>query len=307
MDFVDFTLFDVFSKGGLIYMILSINNNVVSEKDLIVRLNNNILDIKHKYVKNVYEPVLIMMYNMCDDSEELNIEIEYNGLKFKKIIERIKEEKKGELALTTLFKNDYILFENFYNYYKSQGVDHFYMYYNGKLNEKISEYIKKEDVSLIEWDFRYWNEKSKYEHHAQLGQIHDAIYKYGKCNYDYMIFNDLDEYLFIPEKKIIDYIRENKEIDTFGFCNIWCNRRDGLKEFGTDILIDKKLGYKNRSKAIHKLESINTISIHNGYSYNKKEVKIDLENVMYHFYNLTKNRKMNLRKEKKLDLDFLLN
>ena len=43
------------------------------------------------------------------------------------------------------------------------------MYYNGLLNDKIKEIFNYDDVTLIEWDFRYWNdkEKHKYKRHAQ--------------------------------------------------------------------------------------------------------------------------------------------
>ena len=49
-----------------------------------------------------------------------------------------------------------------------------------------------------------------FKHHAQPGQMHHALYKYGKNNYNYMIFCDLDEYIFIPNKTIKEYIFENK-------------------------------------------------------------------------------------------------
>jgi hypothetical protein len=46
-------------------------------------------------------------------------------------------------------------------------------------------------------------------HHAQPGQIQHALYKYGKNEYTYMIFNDLDEYMHIKNKKLIDIINES--------------------------------------------------------------------------------------------------
>ena len=88
------------------------------------------------------------------------------------------------------------------------------MCYNGLLNDKIKEIFNYDDVTLIEWDFRYWNdkEKHKYKRHAQAEQIHHALYKYGKDNYKYMIFNDLDEYFFIPNIKLIDYIKSKSNV-----------------------------------------------------------------------------------------------
>ena len=38
-----------------------------------------------------------------------------------------------------------------------------------------------------------------------------------------MIFNDFDEYLFIPDIKLIDYIKLNPTFTSFGFKNILWN------------------------------------------------------------------------------------
>jgi hypothetical protein len=38
---------------------------------------------------------------------------------------------------TTLFKDDFKLIHVFYNYYLKQGIEHFYLYYNGKLTDLI--------------------------------------------------------------------------------------------------------------------------------------------------------------------------
>ena len=191
MDFKDFTLFDVFWNNNSIYLILSINTEVLNQNNLIVSLNQINLNLKEKIVKNKYEPTLLFIYddNNIDINKKLFIQVFFDGKDYSKEIEKIvNKEKSNFLCLTTLFKNDYNLFPNFYEYYKRQGVQHFFMYYNGLLNNKIKKIFNYKDVTLIEWNFRYWN-PGKYKHHAQLGQMHHALYKYGKDNYEYMIFN----------------------------------------------------------------------------------------------------------------------
>jgi hypothetical protein len=210
------------------------------------------------------------------------------------------------LALTTLFKNDYYLFPLFYNYYKEQGVQHFYMYYNGIVTPEISNIFNKPDVTLVEWNFHYWNPRGvKYPHHAQMGQMHHALYKYGKDIYDYMIFCDLDEYLHIPKNKFIEtttpnitqysnntlqqFIKNKPDIDIFGFCNFWANTIDDSipstpylpKKF---LAVSEPVEYLERSKNIYKVSSINTIGIHQiGYNfYSTLSSILDLN--MYHFY-----------------------
>ena len=56
MDFNDFTLFDVFWKNNLIYLILSINNNILDESKLNVYLNKTKIKLKQKIIKDKYEP-----------------------------------------------------------------------------------------------------------------------------------------------------------------------------------------------------------------------------------------------------------
>ena len=309
MDFEDFTLFDVFWKNKLIYLVLSINNNLINEKDLIVSLNEIKLNIKEKIVKDKYEPTLLFIYDdkNVDITKDFNIKILYNDKEYKNKIEKIENmKKKNFLALTTLFKNDYNLFKNFYEYYKNQGVEHFFMYYNGLLNDEIKKIFNYNDVTLIEWNFRYWNPSNyKYGHHAQTSQIHHALYKFGKDNYQYMIFNDLDEYLFIPNIKLINYIKLNPEIDSFGFKNIWSKTIDDNKNFQENLIISETLKYPYRSKCIHKISSIKTLNIHCGDKY-LLEPKININNTMFHFYNWTKtNRLENTNKIIKLNLNFL--
>jgi len=50
MDFNNFTLFDVFWKNNLIYLILSINNNILDESELNVYLNKTKINLKQKKV-----------------------------------------------------------------------------------------------------------------------------------------------------------------------------------------------------------------------------------------------------------------
>lgn len=308
MDFKDFTLFDVFWKNKLIYLILSINNEVLNEKDLSVSLNEINLNLKEKIIKNKYEPTLLFIYDdtNIDINKDLTIRIVYKKQEFIKNIEKvINKENSNFLSLTTLCKEDYSLFPNFYKYYKSQGVEHFFIYYNGLLNDNIRKLFDYNDVTLIEWNFRYWNSNTKYIHHAQLGQIHHALYKYGKNNYKYMIFNDLDEYLFIPDIKLIEYIKLNQTFTSFGFKNIWAKTIDNSINFQENLIIDKPMNFTNRSKCIHLVSSVKLLNIHFASDYLMSNVQNN-ENIMYHFYNwCKKNRVKETNNSIKLNLDFL--
>ena len=306
MDFGDFTLFDIFLKNKDIYLICSINNEPLDVNYLNVSINHINLVLKEKIIKlpppRASDPISIFIYeDFIDDDNDINIkerffiEVTYKGKKYNKEIEETKTKTKSDfLCLTTLFKNDYDLFPNYYKYYKKQGVQHFFMYYNGSLNDlndEIKEIFNYDDVTLIEWDFRYWNNKKihRYKHHAQLGQIHHALYKYGKDNYKYMIFNDLDEYLFIPNIKLIDYIKSKSNVSIFGFKNLWAETYDGNHKFQETLYVDEVINYHKRSKNIYMTSAVKLLNVHKPFrmSVEEKNVIRDLDNIMYHFSSWT--------------------
>jgi len=307
--------FDIFYKNNKIYLIMPIYNKPANPLQIIIRINNSDLALSESFVKDSNEPALIYVYNVptVEDNESNEIQVEVSCCEVTKtyklqhiITQNLTTPYQHFLTLTTLFHNDYTIFPLFYNYYKSQGVSHFYMYYNGVITQQIKDFFEEygsENITLIEWNFHYWNPRNfKYSHHAQPAQIHHAIYKYGKNVSEYMISCDLDEYLHIPiqEEKyaasltLKKYIDSHRDIDIFGFCNIWATTLDNkypTKPFLPDKILTVELinPYKDRSKNIYKLNSIQTVGIHQvGESdpiclnENLKSIE-DLQ--MYHFYN----------------------
>lgn len=295
-EFNDFTLFDIFIKNGLLYLIMSINNDPVSNKNLLVSINNKTLEFAEKYEKNSKEPILILTYK-CDMQNNAYVYIKYKEWIRVFFAKYMSSKKKGFLALTTLFKDDYVYFPTYYNYYMKQGVDHFYMYYNGKVTPQIMRKLSYPNVTLIQWDYRYWQCQKKYKwgHHAQPGQLASALYKYGKYNYDYMIFNDMDEYFHIENHSLKSYIQANPCPSVFGFCNIWSkliNDNNIPNEMPYEFLVGSKKRYKAQSKNIYKLTDIKLIGIHEPYSFfQRKGCITDLN--MYHFFSWNKKRTVN--------------
>jgi len=312
MDFRDCTLFDIFIKKKYVYMILSINHSPIHENDIQIAIDHKYLPLVSKKLKNTrYEATLILVYkyeNTMEEGDKIIANIRYKNMRASPWISKIKHAPKQILALTTLFKKDYKLFPLFYSYYKQQGVEHFYMYYNGIITPEIKKTCDYKDVTLIQWNFKYWNtigdnplsaEKSciqrtgppeshryRHMHHAQPAQMHDAIYKYGKDQYAYMIFCDLDEYLYIKNYTLLTYILNNPEIDVFGFCNFWSNTLDNKIPtiFPEKILIGNNHKYGNKSKNIFRIAAIDTIGIHRGFTFLKRPNKITNLH-MFHFYN----------------------
>ena len=304
--------FDIIYKNNKIYLIMPIYNSAVSPNSITVSINNIPLKLTESHVKDSNEPILIYIYEYISPPNHIvkvNIKLINNMVKtyeLRHIYTIRKTNNSNFLALTTLFKHDYYLFPIFYNYYKSQGVQHFYMYYNGVITPEIIKIFNKNDVTLVEWHFHYWNPRGvKYPHHAQMGQMHHALYKYGKDVYDYMIFCDLDEYLHIPKNKfvvspaltqgndtnqtLLQFIKNNTNIDIFGFCNYWANTiNDNIPDIpylpNKFLAVSEPTEYLERSKNIYKVSSINTIGIHQiGYNFYSELSSITDLN-MYHFY-----------------------
>ena len=313
--------FDIFYKNNKIYMIMPIYNTPASPQSITVTINNNVIPIKESHVKDSNEPTLVYIYEYITPPNSIvkvNVSLIDNNIQSYELTHVCigahththththTRATNNFLALTTLLKHDYHLFPLFYNYYKEQGVDHFFMYYNGVITPQISKIFNKPDVTLVQWDFHYWNPPGvKYVHHAQMGQMHHALYKYGKDIYDYMIFCDMDEYLHVSKNKFIEciasdgsidisntlksFIKHNPNIDIFGFCNMWADTIDGNipdtphlpKKF---LSVTEPVEYLERSKNIYKVSSINTIGIHQiGYDF-FSTFKYITDLKMYHFY-----------------------
>ena len=277
--------FEIFYKKNKIYMILPIYNSPYNENNIKISVNNKILTLDNKIVKDSIEPTLIFIYKYKSKKRKIKVSVSYNNITKNYILHNLTSNNKKYLTLTTLFKDDYKLFPIFYKYYKDQGVEHFYMYYNGIITDDIKSIFNVKNVTLIQWNFRYWNPNScKYINHAQLGQMHHAIYKYGKNKSKYMIFCDLDEYMNISGKSIKNFILENKDIDMFHFCNYWSRTIDNKipDSFPEKFWISEKLRCNVQSKNIFKIKSIDFIGIHEKLDSKLKSIT-DLK--MYHFFN----------------------
>jgi len=281
-----YLFFDVFHKNNKLIFICPVYVNGINIQDLHIFNTNRELTLCEKYSKIEYEPIEILIYDFISDNSLNTITVNFCEMTKDFTLTHIKSEITGKLALSTLFKDDYNLINVFYNYYTKQGVTHFYMYYNGKLTEDIISKYNLPGITLIEWDFHYWNNGCSFIHHAQLGQIHHAIYKYGKDTNEYMILCDLDEYLYIPNTSLIVYFEKHPNIDMFGFKNCWADTHESTipDAIPKDIKCSNYIfPFGERSKCVYKTHSIATAGIHT-YKDFLYGPTISHENIMFHFY-----------------------
>jgi len=298
--------FDAFIKQGFLYLIMPLYHNYPSTHNIQVFVKHGKITIHSNLIKYKDEPVHIMIYKIHSREPQNQCAIIHNNRKF--VIPDVWAAhehlyKTCNLSLTTLCKNDYPLLQPFINYYKELEVERFYIYYNGKitgeLEKKIEKLCEKNNIDInnivfIEWNFSYWHKNSLgTSHHAQLGQMHHAIYFFGKNYSKYMIFCDLDEYLYVKKSTLGMLIKSHPEADSFAFHNIWAHHepentnsevieRDFNKTFYCSTNISP---YGWRSKCIHKLSSVQTINIHKHKTYLNSHCVVVQNQIMFHFYN----------------------
>ena len=155
MDFEDFTLFNIFLKSNKIYLICSILNFPITENQLDILLyinikssqsNQNIVSINNNFYRKIekdnHEPILILVYDYdsYNSENEYKISIKYKNKEYIKELINYPDSNNNFLSMTTLFKNDFNLFHIYYKYYKDQGIDHFYLYYNDKIENLDSNF-----------------------------------------------------------------------------------------------------------------------------------------------------------------------
>jgi hypothetical protein len=267
-------------------LIVPVYDDGILQQDLHILHNNTELRLHAKHSKLRDGPIEILAFDFTSDRPVDTITVHYGGIAKDYTIPHLQSETKVTLALSTLFKDDYALINVFYQYYWNQGVTHFYMYYNGRLSDDVLSKYNLPGVTLIEWDFPYWNRDCRFRHHAQMGQMHHALYKYGKDMNEYMILCDLDEYCHVPNSSLVDYFGRHPTVDVFGFKNCWADTHDQAipdampSTFQCSNIIQP---FGVRSKCAYKTKAIKTVGIHrpNDFWY---VPSILHENIMFHFY-----------------------
>jgi hypothetical protein len=227
-----YLFFDIFIKNNELILIVPIYQDfILDEKKLIIKskTNNEPLILKEsiKYIE--YEGIIILKYKLLENelvsnhiinvkydkiNQDFNLDVIFNNV-------NILNE---DICISTLFKDDYYLLETWMNYYCEKNITDIYLYYNGKIDKiknklkitinKIINKYSNLNINIIEWDFPYWNNTTKFKHHAQTGMLNHCLYFYAKNHY-YWLNIDLDEYInYIPNINMDIY-------DFYLFNNRW--------------------------------------------------------------------------------------
>ena len=174
--------------------------------------------------------------------------------------------KKYDLVMSTLFLKDPYRAKQWIEYHLLLGVQHFFMYYHGRLSDLkklfpkdydvIMSYVEKNIVTLIEWNcgITYIKEEDTYLynrdeylkgwHYAQHAQIQHMAAQV--CNSTRWILNtDLDEFV-VPRDYIslIHYINDLDErgIKIVSLPEILCRfDRDIKTDVNTSMVLDQEI------------------------------------------------------------------
>ncbi len=106
-------------------------------------------------------------------------------------------KKKYKLAVCAVFQNESFFLEEWLEFHKLMGVEHFYLYNNLSTDnylEILEPYIKSGEVNLIEWPVETHNQK-EYLNFLQLPAYNQAL-EIAKQEAAWIAFIDLDEFLF---------------------------------------------------------------------------------------------------------------
>lgn len=141
--------------------------------------------------------LLLLLFSLILSYKDrfLNIDIKDNG-NIISINKKINNEKrKVKVCICTLGKKENSYIREFISHYYKYGVDKIFLYDNNDINEErfesvLSDYIEKKDFVEI---LNYRGKTS-----PQF-KIYDDCYKKNNKLYDWLIFYDIDEFIYLQD------------------------------------------------------------------------------------------------------------
>ena len=169
-----------------------------------------------------------------------------------------------KLAIATLFKfegkED---IQRFLEYYRKQGVDMFYFYFNGP--SLPEDFPKGSDIFYKLWNFPYWN-TTRYTHNAQMTFMASYRLRYFEAN-EWNLMIDLDEYVLshIRDQPLVEYLMKSNW-HLVKIRSHWAK----LSEDGTTVIYNQE-SEKGREKYAYKHYFKPMFGIHSPKPYRSEE------------------------------------
>lgn len=288
-------------KNKIILSSIHYKIDTINPDDIIININDYKIKQKTVYDHDDYESSFTIILELEEYVNELVLNINYKKIFNYEIFLEQSNIIDHNISAMTLFKDDYDLLKQYINYYSNLGVDLFFLYYNGILTDDIVDKIININVNnnkiyLTEWNYIYWWKygKNLKHHHAQTMAINDSL-NILKNYSNYILYNDLDEYIVFDNKynNFKELINNNIDISTFIFKNRFCKMGNELIKykdfdikFDLNNIIKGNYWDKAREKNIINAKNINVMGVHGIFhKYNDKNKNIN-EKVISEFYHI---------------------
>jgi len=134
-----------------------------------------------------------------------------------------------KICICTLGKEENKYINEFVEYYKNYGVDKIYLYDNNdikgeRFDKVIGKYIESDFVKLMDWRGIKGNET--------YYKIMDSCYQSFHDIYDWLIFYELDEFIYLKDYNNIKDFLTNKKFDKCDSIQLnWVHMSDNNKIF----------------------------------------------------------------------------
>lgn len=135
---------------------------------------------------------------------------------------RVKKKYDYGLSATAIFCNEAPYLQEWIEYHKLIGVEHFYLYNNlstDNYSEQLASYIKNGEIDLIEWPYKpsNWGEWDQ----IQIDAYRNAI-QLSKNKTKWLAIIDLDEFI-VPVKRnnLAKFLTHYENSSIGGVCLIW--------------------------------------------------------------------------------------
>jgi len=241
-------MYDHFVRKNTLYLVSTFHSS--SDPTLDVMLG----DVRLSEVSfNEAEPVRYFMCPLPDgvsSSERRSFNVTIDGVAYYITPEVVPErDTKYKLAVTTLFKNESAaMVKRFVSYYRGQGAEVFYLYYNGDV---VPDSMPKlPGVIYLTWGYPYQIDTTEWIGVAQVTAITSFRLRYwDDC--DWVAIVDMDEYVYnINESvRLLDYLSKKTDAAN-AICvqNFWAS----VPKLGGKISYSAQgMGWLERTKWIY--------------------------------------------------------
>lgn len=165
-------------------------------------------------------------------------------------LDKLSGEKKYEVSICAIFKNEALYLKDWIDYHLNRGVDHFYLYNIGSTDyyEKVlKSYIKNNIVTLVNWPeaLPYKDDHAlKWALSTQIPAYENAANFLARDETQWLVFLDINEFLMLPEENIKEKLNQYSEYPGIALHSEFSDK-EPIKAFNVKNLHNETLEIKD--------------------------------------------------------------